>query len=465
MRPFRPAALALLAMALVFRPPAAGAQEMQFDQSQLVRSLLPMVVNITAAVPPDAPAAGAMQSAAAADAPQKRQLGSGFIIDPVGEIVTNTHVIAGSFEITVTFSNGAQAQAHVLAADRLSDIALLKVDPPHKLTAIRWGDSTKVQVGDPVLAIGNPLGVGLSVTGGIVSALNRDIMETPYDDYIQTDASINHGNSGGPLFDMKGLVVGINTAIISPTSGSAGVGFAIPARDAQFVIGQLQTYGSLRPGYLGLKVQQVTPDIADALGMKKPRGSIVAEVTPDGPAAMAGLRVGDIILAYNGVQSLDERALLRDIAGTPAGQAVTLSVDRAGVPTELHATVQGWPQALWAHLDQPVSQVKVQDVIPPDLGLKVAELPDAQRVKLGLNGEQRGVLVMSVASGTDAAHRGLKPGDAIERVQDQPIGTPSDFYTALSQARTRHRDFVLLLVMPQVHVYPGPEWMALRIGP
>jgi len=291
--------LKLFLAGMIAAAPAARAQEMQYDRSTLVQSLLPMVVNITAlvvAATPPPQMAGATADPGMASSEQKHQLGSGFVIDAKGEIVTNYHVIDGAYEVIATFSDGTQLEAKIEAADRLADIALLSVSPPAPLKPAEWGDSSSVKVGDPVLAIGNPLGVGLSVTGGIVSALNRDIMETPYDDYIQTDAPINHGNSGGPLFDMRGRVVGINTAIISPTAGSAGLGFAIPANGARFVIGQLRRFGWLHPGWLGIKVQQITPDMADALGMETPRGSIVAHVVESGAAAAAGIQVGDIIV-------------------------------------------------------------------------------------------------------------------------------------------------------------------------
>ena len=463
--PFRYAFALLFTGVALFGAPVARAQQMQFEQSTLVRGLLGLVVNITATVALPTPETSSVNAAAVAGPQQKLQLGSGFVIDPSGVLVTNTHVIDGAYAIVVTFDDGSQLSAQVLAADRVADIALLKVDPPHPLKAITWGDSTKVQIGDPVLAIGNPLGVGLSVSGGIVSALNRNIMETPYDDYIQTDAPINHGNSGGPLFDMKGDVVGINTAIISPTAGSAGLGFAIPANDARFVIGRLRKYGWVRPGWLGVKVQEVTPAIAAALGMGTPRGAIVANVDEDGPAAAGGLQVGDIILRYDGKTPSDERALLRDMAATPPGQAVTLSIERAGAIMDVHATIGEWPRDRWQGGDAPIMAVRKATASLPNLGIKVAPLLDAQRVKLSIGGDDLGVLVTAVAPGTDAAWHGLKPGDAIERVQDLEVASPADFDAALAQARTSHRGYVLLLVLPQVQVRPGPEWMALRIEP
>ena len=460
--------LILFLASLFAAAPRARAQEMQYDRSGLVQSLLPMVVNITAlavAATPPPQMAGAATEPGVASSEQKRALGSGFVIDPKGEIVTNYHVIDGAYEVIATFSDGMQLEAKVEAADRLADIALLSVAPPSPLKATEWGDSSTVKVGDPVLAIGNPLGVGLSVTGGIVSALNRDIMETPYDDYIQTDAPINHGNSGGPLFDMRGRVVGINTAIISPTAGSAGLGFAIPANGARFVIGQLRRFGWLHPGWLGIKVQQLTPNMAEALGMEEPRGSIVAYITESGAAAAAGIQVGDIILDYNGKALSDERALLRGIAETAPGTRVSLTILRKGETKVVTATVGEWPRQQWERFDAPVSPVKMTQAIEPNLGLTVAPLLTAQRLRLGLGPEIPGILITAVAPGTDAAWRGMAAGDAILRVQDRVMRTTADYVPALDAMRAEHRQFALLLIQPLKQTRPGPEWRALQIAP
>ena len=445
----------------------ARTQEMQFDQSALVQSLLPLVVNVTALLPTVAPppqAAGAKSPAPPTDSQQKRQLGSGFVIDPTGVIATNYHVIDGAYQIVATFSGGMQLGAQVIAGDRLADIALLKVNPPSPLKPAQWADSNQVRIGDGVLAIGNPLGVGLSVTGGIISALNRNIMSTPYDDYIQTDAPINHGNSGGPLFDMQGKVVGINTAIISPTAGSAGLGFAIPANDARFVIGQLQRYGWIRPGWLGVKLQQVTPDIAEALGMETPRGSIVSDVMAPSPAANAGIRIGDIILSYAGHDANDERALLRNIASTPPGTSVALQVLEAGKAKMLEAKIDEWPRQRWEKYDAPITPVMAARMIPPNLGLTIGPLTSSTRVDMNMMPSAAGVLVTAVTPNTDAAQRGVVAGDAILRVQNQPIRSTEDFLAALDAARRQHHAYVLVLLLPKQQVTSGPEWRALALG-
>jgi serine protease Do len=455
------------ALLLLGLPSHPRAQEMQFEQSALIRRLLPMVVNITAVIAPEPTSPPQIASAPAAPPPpgEKRQLGSGFVIDPSGVIVTNYHVINGAFLVTATFSDGTQLEAKVLSADRLADIALLKVEWPKPLPTVRWADSRKVQIGDEVLAIGNPLGVGLSVTGGIVSALDRDIMETPYDDYIQTDAPINHGNSGGPLFNMNGEVVGINTALISPTAGSAGLGFAIPSRDAQFVIGQLKRYGWVHPGWLGLKVQQVTPQMAIALGLPAPEGSLVANVVKGGQAEKAGLRIGDIITGFNGTTPRDERALLREISSTPPGNQVTLTVERGQRTVDLHAQVIDWPRQNWENFDAPIAPVKIMQFLPPDLGLKVTDLSAAVRTKLGIDPADPAVLIAAVTPGTDAARRGIAQGDALLRVQNDPVRSPAEFNAALAAARRLKRDFVLVLVWPQKQTMPGPEWYPVQVKP
>jgi serine protease Do len=453
---------------LIAAAPAA-AQEMQCSRSALVQSLLPTVVNLTAVIPTAVAkpgTGGTVTDPGLESSHQKEVVGSGFVISSSGELVTNYHVIDGAYEIIATFSDGTQLNATVAAADRVADIALLNVQPPHPLKAAQWGDSAAVQIGDPVIAIGNPLGVGLSVTAGIVSAVNRDIMETPYDNYIQTDAPINHGNSGGPLFNMQGEVIGINTALVSPTAAFSGLGFAMPSADARFVIGQLQRFGWLHPGWLGVKVQQVTDDMANALGMTKAEGAIVAYVIPAGPAAKAGVEVSDVVLEYNGRKPSDERALLRDIAETAPGATVSLTILRRGTMRNVMTTVAEWPRQTWERLvDQPVSTVKVAPVIPRDLGLTVGPLSSEQRVKLGLGPQQPGILITAVAPGSDASQRGLVAGDAILRVQDHEMQTADEYLPALDAARAQHRKFVLLLVRQQKQVRPGPEWLALQLEP
>ncbi len=337
-RPVMLAGLVVAAAFLLPAPPPAAAQQMQMQmmepgQAAVIRRLLPTVVNIQAFID-TAPATAGMNAGASAAKPTPARpntvQGSGFVIDPSGVILTNYHVIDGAYDIHVTFSDGTHAAGRIQAVAPSIDLALVKVDAPHPLTAVRWGDSDKVQIGEPVFAIGNALGIGLSVSSGIVSALNRNIMDTPYDDFIQTDAAINHGNSGGPLFNRQGEAIGVDSAIISPTTGSVGLGFAIPSNDARYVANRLIRDGNITPAYIGVKVEQVTEDMASALGMPQPMGSIVAMVREGHPAAAAGVEVGDVILRYDNDTLSDERALLRDMAKSAIGKTVPLTVLRGG---------------------------------------------------------------------------------------------------------------------------------------
>ena len=447
------------------------ADDIGANKSELVRGLLATVVNISvrkdeAKSPSSTSAKDAGTTTPAADAGQNIKVygGSGFVIDPSGLIITNYHVVEDAFEITVTFSNGEVRPGKVLSASRLADLAIVKVETNHPLAAAHWGDSDALQVGDQVFAVGNPLGVGMSVTAGIVSALNRDIQNSPYDDLIQTDAAINHGNSGGPLFNMQGLVVGVNSAIISPTQGSSGLGFALPSSSARFVFDQLMSYGWIRPGWIGVKVQSVTHDIADAIGLTPPQGSIVSWVLANGPAKKAGLLIGDVILRFDGKAPTDDRALLRDIAHTSAGNTITLSVWRDGHELSVPVTAEVWPRDQWDALDAPTPVARPKLPIPPDLGLSLAALDAEAKAKSGFGNNLSGVLVKSVVPYSDPAIRGMASGDVILRVQDKQVATPDDVLSGIAAARTARRDFVLMLVLPKVRDVPGPKWIALRLG-
>ena len=450
----------------------AFADEVGANKSDLIRGLLPTVVNISVrkVEPPKPPAAAG--GTAVVDAPKppadnapdiKGYVGSGFVIDPSGLIVTNYHVVEGAFQITVTFSDGTRLEGKTLSASRLADIALVKVNAGHPLPAAHWGNSDSLHVGDQVFAVGNPFGLGISVTAGIVSALNRDIQNSPYDDLIQTDAMINHGNSGGPLFDMQGNVVAVDSTIISPTTGAVGLGFAIPSSSARFVVDQLRTYGWVHPGWIGMKVQQVTPDIAEALGMAQPEGSLVSWVLPDGPAKKGGLEIGDVVLRYGNQQPSDERALLRDIAHTPVGDITSLLVRRGAQELTIPITVQQWPRNQWEARDAPNPVETPKIPTPPDLGLTLVPLPAADKANVGLEADLNGVLVTRVAPDSDPAHRGMASGDVILRVQNQPVATPDQVWAGVDAARADKRDFVLMLVLPKVREVPGPKWLALQL--
>jgi serine protease Do len=442
--------LILVAGLPLVAPQPVAAQQMQMmppSQAELIRGLLPTVVNITSVIMPT-PATAAMNAAASSGKDSDRPktfLGSGLVIDPSGVILTNNHVVAGAYDIRVMFSDGVRVPGRILATASITDLALVKVDINHPLAAVHWADSDKVQIGDPVFAIGNPLGLGLSVTSGIVSALNRNLMDTPYDDFIQTDAAINHGNSGGPLFDRNGAVIGVDTAIISPTTGSAGLGFAIPSNIARFIADRLMRDGQTRPGYLGFKIETVTPDVAAALDMPQAIGSIIDSVQAGGPAAAAGLQVGDVILRYDNETPSDERALLRNIAESTIGRPVPVTLLRAGRGLTLQVTPAAWPETRVMSGETP----KLSIMVPANLGLNLRVLTADLRAQYGLRMQQPGVLIGGVVAGTDAYERGLESGDVIQAVLDV--------------ARAEHKAFILALVLPKVQQPPGPQWMALKI--
>jgi len=461
--------LALALGLLLLADGPAAAQQMQMmppGQAEVIRGLLPTVVNITSFVTDTSTtsglnAGGTSSSQATEDA--KTIKGSGLIIDASGVILTNYHVIAGAYDVHVVFSDGANVPGRILATAPATDLALVKVDTQHPLTVVHWADSDKVQVGDTVFAIGNPLGIGLSVSSGIVSALNRNLMDTPYDDYIQTDAPINHGNSGGPLFNEKGEVIGVDTAIVSPTTGSVGLGFAIPANDAHYVAGRMMRDGNVRPAYIGVKIDQVTQDIAAALGMPKPAGSIIALVHQGGPASEAGLQVGDVILRFDDQTPTDERALLRDMARSTIGKTVPVTLLRAGHEQTVSVTPADWPGTKGSSGADLSQAPRPTRLVPPNLGLSLQALTPDLRAHYGLDTHQSGVVVEGVAADTDAFERGLVPGDVILRMQDAIVGSPQEVQAAVDAARAQQKPFILALVLPKTKENPGPKWVALKV--
>ncbi|HVT23666.1 MAG TPA: DegQ family serine endoprotease [Rhizomicrobium sp.] len=355
-------------------------------------------------------------------------LGSGFIIDPAGYVITNNHVIADADQITVTLNDGTSLPAKLVGRDEKTDLALLKVKPAKPLPATKLGDSDHARVGDWVIAIGNPFGLGSTVTAGIVSARNRDINAGPYDDFIQTDAPINRGNSGGPLFDMDGNVVGVNSAIFSPTGGSVGIGFSIPSNLVKDIVDQLKKYGAARRGWVGVSIQQITPEIAQAMGLPSSAGALVSGVDTNGPAAKAGLKNGDVILAFDNKPILDNRALPRIVADTPAGKTVSVQLLRGGKKQNVKLTVaklqdQGKrkPQAKPASPPPPKPKSKIAQ-----LGLSLATLDQEMRSQYKIPVEVHGVLVTDVDPEGAAADKNLRPGDIIVEVQNQAVRTPDD---------------------------------------
>jgi serine protease Do len=321
-----------------------------------------------------------------------------------------------------------------------------------------------LQIGDPVIAIGNALGLGVAASAGIISALDKNIEDSPYDDYIQTDASINHGNSGGPLVNTAGEVVGMDTALISPTTGSVGVGFAQPSENVIFVTGRLIRDGWVRPGWAGGTVENVTPDLADALGMPSPQGLIITSLTNGGPAATAGLQVGDVVLRFGDRMPENSRQLRRFVAETAIGQTVPLTVLHDGQERVVPITIKVWPQTA-AEIKADSSMAAAPKLaVPTDLGLSLSAITPEVRAKYGLDVAQAGVVINGIAAGTEASTRGLSAGDVILRMQDGQVQTPEQVQAAIDAARTRHRSYVAALVLKKAQDAPTPVWIGLRVS-
>ena len=376
-------------------------------------------------------------------------LGSGVIIDSAGYIVTNNHVIDGADEISVTLQDNTTLKATLVGKDERTDMAVLKVTSDKTLRAVSFADSDTVRVGDWVLAIGNPFGLGGSVTAGIVSARGRDIRQGPYDDFIQTDAAINRGNSGGPLFDMAGRIIGINTAIYSPSGGSVGIGFSVPSNLARTVVAQLREYGRARRGWLGVSIQQVTPEIAESMQLKEPSGALVGRVNEGGPADKAGIRGGDIILRFNGQEMKEMRTLPRVVAETEIGKQVPVVVWRDGKETTVTASVGELPEDVQQAAARPGGNDRPAPSRSAEisgLGLRLSPITDELRGKYQLNQDQKGVVVTDVVTDGTAAGRGLKPGDVIVEVQQEAVNTPSDVQERIDRFRKQNRRSVLMLV-------------------
>lgn len=371
-------------------------------------------------------------------------LGSGFIISPDGTIVTNNHVIDNAIDIKVTLDDGTELPAKLVGTDPKSDIAVLKIQAPKPLSTIAWGDSDKLKLGDQILAIGNPFGIGTTVTAGIVSARGRDLHSGPYDDFIQIDAPINRGNSGGPLVDSSGNVVGINTAIYSPNGGSVGVGFAIPSNEAKAIVAKLEKDGSIEHGYLGVQIQPVTPDVADALGLGKPEGALVAAVNGGAPAANAGLKTGDIITAVGNEAVKNPKDLSRLVADLTPGAQKALSVWRDGRSVDLNVTIGGNDES--QKQTSAASDSSEKQSAGPSIGVGLADLTPDVRQELSLPRSITGAVVASVNPDRSAAQAGIQTGDIIVSVNDRPVHNARDVKTAITDAVKSGRKSVLLLV-------------------
>jgi len=371
----------------------------------------------------------------------RQALGSGFVISPDGYIVTNNHVVENAEEIHVVFGERDNVPAKLVGRDPTADIAVLKVDPRPDMTVATWGDSDAAEPGSWVIAIGSPFGLGGTVTVGVVSARSRDIHSGPLDDYIQTDAAINRGNSGGPLFNAKGEVIGVNTAIFSPVGANIGIGFAVPARTAQAVADQLIRTGHVERGYVGIRLQEITPAIAQALGRSDEKGVLVASVEPGGPAEKAGVKTGDVITRI-GSQTIESgRDLSRAVAGMKPGTDAALTVVRGGTTQEITVKVGQRPGEQTASLSGPQQD---SEAVGKRLGVALAPIDEATRRQLGAN--VNGVLVQQVQPNSAAAENGIRPGDVIVSANNRDVTRPADVAQAWTQAQKDKRP-VLLRIM------------------
>ncbi len=385
-------------------------------------------------------------------------LGSGFIIDASGYIVTNHHVIADADEITVRLHDDTLLEAELVGSDEKTDLALLKVKSDEPLSATSWGVSEKTRIGDWVIAIGNPFGLGGTVTAGIISARQRDINSGPYDDFIQTDAAINRGNSGGPMFNLDGDVIGVNTAIFSPSGGSIGIGFAIPSDIAKNVVAQLREHGEVRRGWLGVRIQTVTEELAEGLRLDEVHGALVASVTEGGPAEKAGIAGGDVILKFNGRTVPDMRKLPRMVAETPIGREVDVVVWRKGAEVVVKVVLGELDdEQLAAVTADPAIDEKTGEV--PDLGLALGALTPEMRERFGLGDSTKGVVITEVDADGSGAEKGLKPGDVIVEVDQEEVINPAQVNERVKKAKDEGYRVVTLLVFREGDY----QWVAVRI--
>ncbi|MBV9330489.1 MAG: DegQ family serine endoprotease [Alphaproteobacteria bacterium] len=387
-------------------------------------------------------------------------MGSGFIIDHAGYIVTNNHVIENAKKITVKLPDGRSFDAKLIGSDTSTDVALLKVKSDKSLPTVEFGDDRQLRVGDWVIAVGNPFGLSNTVTAGIVSSLSRDLPGGgPYNDFIQIDAPINRGNSGGPTFDLRGQVVGMNSMIFSPSGGSVGIGFAIPSTTIRDVVGQLESHGRVARGWLGVSIQSITPDIAASLGIKEAKGAIVASVVPDGPAAKAGFQQGDVVLAINGKPVEDNRDLTRRVAALPAGSRATFTLTRQGSIKTVSVQIAQRKDEQLASV-QPAREATTSSSTGEAMGLGLAAVTPEMRRNYNLQGPTEGVLITRVDPNSDAADKGLEPGDILVSIGNRAVHTPQEVLSRIADAHAQGRKSVLLLVSGSA----GPRYVAVEIG-
>lgn len=483
------AAVTVLGLALaqpILVAPAA-AREAPESFADLVDKLMPTVVNITTTqnipqqgqrlrdmpqLPPGSPFEELFKEFFDKKGGEQQQrrgtsLGSGFIIDGEGYVVTNNHVIQGAEDITVILRDDTQLKAKLIGADARVDLAVLKVDPPGKkpLPAVKFGDSDKTRVGDWVVAIGNPFGLGHSVTAGIISARGRSLSNESLDDYLQTDAAINKGNSGGPLFNTEGEVIGVNTAIYSPSGTNAGLAFSIPSNIVKQAADQLREFGKIRRGWIGVSYQSVTDDIADSFGLDHARGVLVANVVADGPAFKAGLKRNDIILSFAGTDVPDLRRFPRFVANARVGSTVDVVVWRGGKEVQLKLKIGEQEEAEKTNVSAqgPSKKAPEQDQAVTStieqLGLTLQKISDQLREKYGLSDSAKGVVVTKVAADSPAAEKQLQAGDLILEVDQKPVTTPQEVTEIVAKLQAQKKRSVLLFVERQ----GDPRFAALRL--
>ncbi|WP_415182255.1 Do family serine endopeptidase [Phaeovulum sp.] len=450
-----------IALALAITPVARAEARVAPDTfADLAEKVSPAVVNITTTTtvaastgpgpvfPPGSPFEDLFRDFGIPNVPghnaprRSNALGSGYVISEDGYIVTNNHVIDGADEIQIEFFSGDTLPAKLIGTDPKTDVAVLKVESPKPLPFVAFGDSDVVRVGDWVMAMGNPLGQGFSVSAGIVSARNRELSGT-YDDYLQTDAAINRGNSGGPLFNMDGQVIGMNTAILSPNGGSIGIGFSMASNVVNKVVGQLKEFGETRRGWLGVKIQDITPDMAEAMGLETASGALVSEV-PEGPAADAGMLSGDVITSFDGGEVKDTRDLVRRVADAPVGQAVRVVVTRDGKSETLLITLGRRELAEGESVPAAVSrpQAAERDM----LGMIVTPITPEIATEMGLSSGTTGLIVKSLEEDSQAYEKGLRAGDLITEAGQQPVASLGDLDARIKEAKDAGRKSLLLLI-------------------
>ena len=465
--------IALLSAPIVAQPAFAAGGTPPASFADLAERLLPAVVNISTTqtitgnadlgdmpdlqLPPGSPFEqffhdfmDKQKNGAPGRKHKASALGSGFIIDPSGYIVTNNHVIDGADEITVILQDDTNFTATVVGRDKKTDLAVLKVDAKKPLPSVNWGDSSKSRVGDWIIAIGDPYGFGGTVTAGIISARARDIQAGPYDDFLQTDAPINRGNSGGPMFNMDGDVIGVNTAIISPSGGSIGIGFAIPSTQAKNIVEQLKAQGHIRRGWLGVRIQVVTQDIADGLGLGTAKGALVSGVTADGPAAKAGIQAGDVITSFNDRDVTEMRRLPIMVAETEVDKTVTVNVFRKGQNVSLKVKV-GEMQAKEETEDDEdkdegskKSAEATADKVE-ELGISVATLTDTLRQHYDIKKDVSGLIVTNVNPDSLASDHGIMSGDVISEAAQEEVKSAKELNAKIKQAKKDGKPLLLLV--------------------